>query len=243
MLYEQENFINQSFRRTFWIRSMLIAAVLGAASQSASAWQATDPGVGLTADLEVSYLKMIIDHHYGALRVTELAAGTDSTRTAAITKTEGTSPTPDFQKTPAKARLAQVLSLARRNNRVQREEILEAQHFLHDWYGIDYRPQLTAEMQTMIRQLEQASAGAEFEQLFLRMFAYHHYEALGPTTQCLTGRDQTHQDLHRYCENILMSQIGDIDQMRELLCMQYQICDLQPFTAPAGKSSQDKSGS
>ena len=39
-----------------------------------------------------------------------------------------------------------------------------------------------------------------------------------------------------------MSQIGDIDEMREVLCLQYKICDLQPFTAPAGISSQDKSG-
>src|SRR5581483_8744706 len=119
--------------------------------------------------------------------------------------------------------------------------ILQAQQFLHDWYGIDYMPQLTQEGQQMIQRLEAAQAGATFEKLFLRMFSVHHYEALGPTTQCLTGRDQTHSDLHRYCENILMSQIGDIDEMRELLCLHYKICDLQPFTPPAGTSSQDKS--
>jgi uncharacterized protein (DUF305 family) len=225
------------------LRGVLVSVLLGVTTQIASAWQPADPGVGLTANLEVSYLEMIIDHHYGALRVTELAAGTDQTRTASITRTEGTSPTPNFAATAPKAKLHDILSLARRNNRVQREEILEAQHFLHDWYGIDYQPQLTEASQSMIQQLEQASAGADFEKLFLRMFSFHHYEALGPTTQCLTGRDQTHSDLHRYCENILMSQIGDIDQMRELLCTEYKICDLQPFTAPAGKSTQDKSGS
>jgi integrase len=40
-----------------------------------------------------------------------------------------------------------------------------------------------------------------------------------------------------------LGDLGDVDQMRELLCTEHKICDLQPFTAPAGKSSQDKSGS
>ena len=37
-------------------------------------------GRGLTATFEVSYLKTAIDHHFSALRMTELAAGTDEQR-------------------------------------------------------------------------------------------------------------------------------------------------------------------
>jgi hypothetical protein len=39
------------------------------------------------------------------------------------------------------------------------------------------------------------------------------------------------------------AQAGAIDEMRELRCLHDKICDLQPFTPPAGTSSQDKSGS
>lgn len=201
-----------------------------------------DPGTGLTAKLEVGYLTMIIDHHFAALRMTELAAGTDITRSAQLVPSEGTSPTPGFAATPAKAKLAEILSLARRDNRVQREEILEAQQFLHDWYGIDHQPQLPPDAQPVIDSLEQAQAGGAFERLFLRTFSHHHYDALTPTTQCLTGRDLRHQALHRYCEGILTGQIGDIDTMRTLLCKHFKVCDLQPFQHPAGTSSEDKGG-
>jgi hypothetical protein len=40
--------------------------------------QAEEPGQGLTARFEVWYLKLIADHHLSALRMTEVAAGTDA---------------------------------------------------------------------------------------------------------------------------------------------------------------------
>jgi len=223
-----------------WKSGLVIGAGALFACSVAQAWN--EPGAGLTANLEIGFLKMMIDHHYGALRMTELAAGTEATRDAQISSTEGTSPSPGFAATPPRAKSAQARSLARRDNRVQREEILQAEQFLHDWYGITYHPQLTTDMQSMIQQLEQAQAGEEFERLFLRMFSYHHFTALGPATECLTGRDLRHAELHRYCENIIISQTGDIDEMRELLCKEFKLCDLQPFTPPAGKSSLDTSG-
>lgn len=217
----------------------LAAAVVFASCVAVA--HASGPGVGLNANLEVSFLKLVIDHHYGALRMTELAAGTDMDRSSSLSPSEGTSPTPGFGPSPAKATIPEILSMARRANRVQREEILEAQTFLQDWYGITYQPQLTPDAQQMIQLLEQAQPGNDFNRLFLRVFSHHHYTILGPATQCLTGRDLSHQALHRYCEGIFTSQVGAIDEMRELLCDRYHVCDFQPFQAPDGSSSTDQS--
>ena len=42
--------------------------------------RADEPGRGLTARFETQFMMQAIDHHYAALRMTELAAGTDLTR-------------------------------------------------------------------------------------------------------------------------------------------------------------------
>jgi uncharacterized protein (DUF305 family) len=190
---------------------------------------AEEPGRGLTARFEVRYLRFIIDHHFAALRMTELAAGTDTERNAEISPTEGTSPSPDFSPTVAKASLHELKSLARRNNRMQREEILTAQQFLREWYGIEYTPRLTPENQRAIASLEDAQAGRTFDIEFMKIFSQHHYDATIRSVQCLVGSELTHKDLERYCRGIVNVQLQDIDEMRHLLCNAYGICDYQPF--------------
>lgn len=66
-----------------------LAVALCIFTQVSTPAQADEPGRGLTAQFEINYLKFIIDHHYSALRITELAAGTDATRDAAISPSEG----------------------------------------------------------------------------------------------------------------------------------------------------------
>lgn len=197
----------------------------------ASVANAKEPGRGRTGPFETAYLKFIIDHHYSALRMTELAAGTDATRDASISPAEGTSPTPQSQPTLAKAQLDPIKSMARRNNRMQREEILTAQRFLRDWYGIDYQPRLRPDGRQMIATLERTASGAEFDKAFLQLLSRHHFEALGPTVQCLTGADVMHDDLERYCRGIEEAQTMDIDDMRHTLCERFANCDYQPFNA------------
>lgn len=198
---------------------------------------AEEPGRGLTAAFEQSYLKFIIDHHYSALRMTELAAGTDLQREAAISPTEGTSPTPHTAATQGKALSPEIKSLARRNNRMQREEILTAQRFLHDWYGIDYQPHVRAMNQAQITLLERAQAGASFDHLFMEVFSRHHFTALSPSSQCQVASEITHVELHRYCSGIVHGQINDIQDMREMLCKQFAICDYQPLKGLKGRHS------
>lgn len=201
---------------------------------------ADEPGRGLTAQFEINYLKFIIDHHYSALRITELAAGTDVTRDAAISPSEGTSPSPNFPTTAAKATLDEIKSLARRANRMQREEILEAQGFLRDWYKIEYQPQIRPMNRLQIELLEQTSAGERFNHYWLETFSRHHYLAMTRTLECLVASELRHKALERYCRGILNGQLGEIDTMRELLCRNFSICDYRPLRGLKGRHSGDE---
>jgi len=198
------------------------------------------PGRGITRPFEIDYLKFIVDHHFAALRITELAAGTDPNRDAAISAHEGTSPTPGFGASADKAQLDEIKSIARRNNRMQREEILTAQGFLHDWSGISYEPRLRSSSRNLIEILERAARGQEFDHLFLEVFSRHHYIAAQRSLDCYVGADPAHFDLKRYCRNIVEAQLADIDEMRHLLCRELQICDYQPFRSPDGRHSGEE---
>lgn len=198
-----------------------------------------EPGRGSTAQFEINYLKFIIDHHYSALRITELAAGTDVTRDTAISPSEGTSPSPTFSATTAKATLDEIKSLARRANRMQREEILEAQGFLRDWYKIEYQPKIRPINRLQIQLLEQTPAGEQFNHYWLETFSRHHYQATTRTLECLVASELKHKALERYCRGILNGQLGEIDAMRELLCRNFNICDYQPLRGLKGRHSGD----
>lgn len=187
------------------------------------------PGSGLTAIFEIDFLKFTIDHHFGALRVTELPAGTDTKRNADISPKEGTSPSPASPSTPAKALLDEVKSLARRNNRMQREEILTAQAFLREWYGITYEPKLTDDAVEAIERLEETKAGKSFDIEFMEIFNRHHFIIIQASTVCLVASEVRHHELRRLCRGFLENQVNDIDEMRHLLCERYSICDYQPL--------------
>jgi uncharacterized protein (DUF305 family) len=221
-----------SRRRTLATRALAglaLVAVAGTAS-------ADGPGRGSTATFEKNYLVFIIDHHYSALRMTELAAGTDTQRDATISNpSEGTSPTPGYGATVAKASDDQIRSMAREANRGQREEIMQAQRFLHDWYGMQHTPQLTADAQRMISMLESTPTGPQFNQTFLRTFSNHHLSALAPSLHCEVRSDIAHDSLHRYCENIVVMQTNQINDMRDMLCKQYGDCSFVPATGDKRK--------
>lgn len=216
-----------------WFIAALLLGLAGNANSK-------EPGRGKTGSFEVEYLKFIIDHHYSALRMTELAAGTDLTRDEAIASTEGTSPTPQTSATAPKADLDPIKSMARRANRVQREEILTAQRFLREWYKVEHQPRLRPSGKQFISELERTVAGEEFNKTFLQLFSRHHYLALGPTVQCLTGADVAHVDLERYCQGIVNAQTSEIDEMRHMLCDKFSSCDYQPFGPSAtGRKNAD----
>jgi uncharacterized protein (DUF305 family) len=213
-----------------------IVVVLGVALCAAPAW-ANGPGPGFTAKFEMHYLEFIVDHHYSALRMTELAAGTDPVRDPAISPMEGTAPTPDTRPTPPKAEADALKSMARRDNRVQREEILTAQQWLKDWYGISYQPHISPVDRARINLLERAPAGPSFDHLFMEVLSRHHYTALGPSMACEVSVAIQHQELVRYCSGIVHSQVKDIQDMRQMLCQRFSICDYQPLVGLKGRHS------
>lgn len=194
----------------------------------ASGVLADDPGAGELARFEVSYLTSIIDHHFSALRMTELAAGTDDERDAEIGSDDGVAATPGFRETRAKARLEDIRSIARKNNRVQREEIMAAQKMLQEWYGIEHEPRLQADGRAMIDQLTRIPTGARFDIAFLHLMSEHHLTAAHSSLDCVASADLDHRALTRYCRAIVDAQGADIDEMRELLCNEYNDCDYRP---------------
>lgn len=218
------------------IKSVMAAGLLAAAVAGPA--KADGPGPGLTGPFERAYLRFIIDHHYAALRMTELAAGTLlQPPPAPVTPDDLTSPSPHFPPTDAKAASPELRSLARRNNRTQREEILMAQTFLQRWYNENYQPRLTSENQQRIDILENTAPGNSFDVEFSRVLSRHHFVALGPSLQCMVADDVTHIALERYCNNIIHGQVSDIDEMRHLLAQQYGIVDYQPLEGLEGKDS------
>ncbi|TFW13347.1 DUF305 domain-containing protein [Massilia arenosa] len=226
-----------TMNRASAFKSRAGAALLGVTLSltAVGAW-ADGPGRGPTGTWEKGYLVFIIDHHYSALRMTELAAGTDPTRDAPVVNpAEGTSPTPGINSTPPKASSEQIRSMSRQANRTQREEIGRAQRMLRDWYGLTHEPKLTAEGSRMIAMLEGTPSGARFDEVFLRTFSNHHLSALAPSLHCQVKSDLSHDSLRRYCDDIVTSQKNGINDMREMLCKQFSDCDFLPETGDRRK--------
>lgn len=199
--------------------------------------QAHGPGTGLTAEFEKQYLRFIIDHHYSALRMTELAAGTDHKRSPEIGEMEGTSPTPQTRPVAAKANSQEIKSIARQANRAQREEIMEAQRMLRNWYGESHSPRVAPEGQQGIDLLQRTTPGKQFDHIFLEVFSRHHYRALQPSLSCLVSSDVHHDMLHRYCNGIVHSQVMQIQNMRSMLAHDFGIKDYQPIEGIKGRHS------
>ncbi|VTU44360.1 DUF305 domain-containing protein [Variovorax sp. RA8] len=223
-------------RRSLVDSCLRIPAVAVTLFAAAAVAHADAPGVGLTAQFEREFLTSIIDHHFSALRMTELAAGTDPTRDPTLSNSaEGTSGTPGFQPTQAKAQMDEIKSMARRENRMQREEIMTAQRFLREWYGTNHEPALTPQGRRQIRLLEEARPGADFDHLWMEVLSRHHYLAITAATDCLVASDLKHAALQRYCSGIQHAQIEGINDMREMLCKTKNICDYQPLRGLKGR--------
>lgn len=207
----------------------LLAVTLVLSAVTPSMALADASGRGPTAQFEKEYLIFIIDHHYSALRMTELAAGTDRVRDPAVSnESEGTSPTPGYNDVAAKANNPEIKSMARKANRGQREEIMRAQTMLHDWYGMAHAPVLRADGREMIKTLEATEAGRQFDQQFLKMFSVHHLSALHPSLDCQIKSDLAHAGLRRYCDDIVTEQKNSMNDMREMLCKEFADCDFVP---------------
>lgn len=193
-------------KHSFSGRVVGAASIFSACAMFALPAHANAPGRGRTAEFERNHFAFIMNHHFSALRITELAASTDPQCDAAITNPpEGTAPTPNTSSTPAKASSDEIRSMARMANRMQREEINKAQRMLRDWYGVSHTPQLTQEGQQKIQALTQAPAGNPFDRAFLENFSNQRYRALMSSLNCQVKSDLNHDKLKHYCKGIVES--------------------------------------
>lgn len=215
-------------RHSKWVKAALVGTAASGLLFSANV-SADGPGQRKTARFEKNYLTFIIDHHYSALRMTELAAGSDRVRDPAIVNPdEGTTPTPGYAESIPKASAEEIRSMSRQANRGQREEIAKAQRMLREWYGTTHVPKLAPSGMQMIQMLERVPAGRQFDEQFLRVFSSHHFAALSPSIECQVKSDLSHDGLRRYCDNIVTMQKNSINDMREMLCKQFRDCDFIP---------------
>lgn len=174
---------------------------------------------------EASFIQYVMDHHFGALRMTELAAGTAAT-----------APTPGFPTSPQHATNALVLDLSVMNNSMQRMEISELNGMLGSWYGItNYQPHMLPSGQALVNVLEAAGTGTSFDIAFLETFSIHHFSLLGPAQDCSSSAP--HGELRDKCMDMVEMQSSDIAKMTGELCGTYGICDFQPVAlGPADTS-------
>lgn len=169
---------------------------------------------------EVQYLTFTIDHHYSALRITELAAGT-----AAVGSSSNYAGAPNvFPSTPAKATNPVALQLASMANMGQRREIVEAQGFLQTYYGIGYVPSSQPYLAPVVEYVDQAAPGDPFNIAFFEAFSGHHATLVPPSQACTTAA--IHADVQAYCAGIVANQTRQISQMRTELATTYGITNV-----------------
>lgn len=108
---------------------------------------------------------------------------------------------------------------------------------LREWYGVTHELSLTDDALQAIAQLEEAEAGKDFDIEFMKIFSRHHFMIVQAATECLVASELRHHELRRLCRGIIVNQVNDIDEMRQLLCEQYGICDYQPLEGMEGRHS------
>ena len=175
---------------------------------------------------EAQYLEFTIDHHFSALRMTELAAGTST-----VGSTSNFAGAPDvYAATPAKATDPVALQVAIMANAAQRREIVEGLNFLQTYFGINFIPTLQPPLQPLVSYLDTAASGDPFNIAFLEDFSGHHATLIPASQQCTTAAP--HADVQAYCSSIVASQMMQINLMRTELASVYGIASIPYETIP-----------
>ncbi len=151
------------------------------------------------AKYEVRFMTNMIDHHQMAIMMAEMCQ--------------------------AKALHEELRSLCLTIQTTQQQEIMTMRSWLSDWYGVSYVPDMTrGDMQRMERMA--ALPPAEFEDTFLKSMTRHHWKAVIRASQCVARA--YHDPLKNLCEQIVVAQIQEIQQMKSWLCQWYGLCHYGP---------------
>jgi uncharacterized protein (DUF305 family) len=198
-MIQRQAFRNVSFRQTC-NRLTALAFTFSLIFLSATRALADGPAPDpSTARFEVRFMEDMIDHHFMAVQMAQLCE--------------------------PRAVHEELRELCRQIEATQAQEIEEMQLWLQDWYGISYEPHMTnGDMQQMERLA--SLSGAEFEMEFMKRMIRHHWQAIVEASQCVDRA--FHEELHNLCENIILTQSAEIQQMRAWLCEWYDLCHYGP---------------
>lgn len=144
---------------------------------------------------EVRFLTSMIDHHHMAVMMGMLCEG----RTVH----------------------EELAELCEEMVAAQTAEIEMMHMWLEDWYGITYHPEMKPSHERMMDHLASLD-GEEFEIAFMTMMIRHHAQAVREGTHCV--RKAYHHHLIEMCEDIIATQLAEIEQMETWLCEWYEIC-------------------
>lgn len=146
---------------------------------------------------EIDFIKTMIDHHYGAIKMSELCSG----RTVQ----------PELQEMCD-------MVIAK-----QSAEIKEMQAWLQAWYGDTETPSLTHKARRQVEHLSRLT-GAEFEKAYMAILIEHHSMAVKMALGCLN--EAYHPDMLNMCAKMMAMQGDEIMQLRLWLMQWYGINDL-----------------
>lgn len=181
--------------------SILIFCVLGMSVVSANA-QSQESGPApdnATAKYEIRFMTDMIDHHNMAVQMSMICL--------------------------EKAIHPELETLCQNIISSQQQEIVQMQTWLQEWYGISHSPEMNPGDVRMMEKLATLPP-AEFEIEFMEKMIKHHLAAIREASKCV---DRVfHEELHDLCENIIVTQAAEIEQMRTWLCQWYGVCKDRP---------------
>jgi uncharacterized protein (DUF305 family) len=151
-----------------------------------------------TAHFEVKFMTDMIDHHAMAIMMAESCV--------------------------EKAVHPELRSLCQNIIAAQSQEIEQMQSWLQSWYRISYEPEMDKTNGQMKKLM--SMSGAMFEIEFMQMMIRHHAKAVDEGEKCL--QKAYHPELRQLCQNIIVTQTAEIQQMQSWLCQWYQICNWGP---------------
>jgi uncharacterized protein (DUF305 family) len=152
-----------------------------------------------TARYEIRFMEEMIDHHTMAVHMGEMCL--------------------------EKATHSELLATCQQIVTTQMQEIEVMQMWLRDWYGVTYTPEMTQGHNNMMERMADMTA-EEFEVMFLKMMIRHHWGAVVKASTCVDRA--SHDELVALCEDIIIAQSAEIEQMRTWLCDWYAICNYGP---------------
>jgi len=177
-----------------WLVAVGLALNVGLATTMPLLADAPAPEQSI-ANYEVRFMEEMIDHHAMAVMMGELCL--------------------------EKAVHEELRTMCEEIIAAQTQEIETMQSWLQEWYGLSYEPQMKpGDMQQMEKLA--ATSGEEFEIMFMEMMIKHHAKAIKQATKCT--QQAYHDALVDMCENIIVTQQAEIEQMQTWLCDWYGIC-------------------